>query len=241
MDVRPEHLLATAKERFALQDYYGCIYILEDIMQRGQAYADAYQLLGMALHMVDQRERALSALDTALSLNPRYVEAHIHRGLVLNELGRSDEASQAFDAARASGGERRDGIAKHHAAKLANHHALLGDAYAEAGAITQAIEQYQIALKLGPTFHDLRYRLARLLLEAGRTLEARDELEAVVSARPRFFEARAGLGMACYLSGDSASAETIWEQMEEQYPNDIRVKAYLALLRRGNGGDQPST
>ncbi len=239
MDVRPEHVLAIAKERFALQDYYGCLHLVEDLIGRGQAYADAFHLLGMARHMVDQRDAALEALDRALELNPRYVEAHVHRGLVLNEMGRSDEAAESFEAAQASGGEPLEGIARHHASKLANHHAQLGDAYAEVGALVQAIDQYRTALRLGPTFHDLRYRLARFLLECGRSLEAREELEAVVAARPQFFEARATLGLACYVSGDVVSAATIWEAMKEQYPNEVRVKAYLAMLKRANDPKPP--
>jgi tetratricopeptide (TPR) repeat protein len=207
---------------------------VEDLIADGQAYADAYQLLGMARHMVEQREAALEAFDRALQLNERYVEAHIHRGLVLSEMGRSEEAAEAFDAARKASGEPLKGIPRHHASKLANHHAQLGEAYAEIGALGRAVDQYRAALELGPTFHDLRYRLARLLLESGRSLEAREELEAVVAAKPLFFEARAALGLACYVSGDTISAATIWEAMDEQYPNEVRVKAYLAMLKRGN-------
>lgn len=240
IDVRPEHVLSIAKERFALRDYYGCLHLVEDLIASGQAYADAYQLLGMARHMVEQREAALEAFDKALELNGRYVDAHIHRGLVLSELGRSEEAAASFDAARESSGEPLQGIARHHASKLANQHAQLGEAYADIGALAQAVDQYRAALELGPTFHDLRYRLSRLLLECGRSLEAREELEAVVAAQPEFFEARATLGLACYVSGDVISAATIWESMEQKYPDEVRIRAYLAMLKRATeqGNDQ---
>ena len=54
------------------------------------------------------------------------------------------------------------------------------------GRADDAIREYQRAITLGPTFADLRYRLARLLLESGRTLEAREVLEQVVRDRPGF-------------------------------------------------------
>jgi Flp pilus assembly protein TadD len=76
-----------------------------------------------------------------------------------------------------------------------------------------------------------------LLLEAGRSLEAREELETVVAARPDFIEARAALGMACYVSGDRASAATIWTELDRDQPGDIRARAYLAMLRRGQRED----
>jgi tetratricopeptide (TPR) repeat protein len=232
MDIGPEHLLGQAKERFGLQDYYGCIHLLEDVIESGRGFADAHQLLGVALHLVGQPDRALEALETAVKLNPRYVEALIHRGLVLNDLGRSEEAQESFSAARDSGAQLREGIPQHHASKLANQHAELGEAYAEAGALGQAIDQYRDALKLGPTFHDLRYRLARLLMETGQALEAREVLEVVVAARPGFLEARANLGMACYMAGDRTQAALVWNEIVRDHPEDLKARAYLAMLQR---------
>lgn len=232
MDTSPTQLLERAKERFALNDYFGAIHLLEEVIERGRAYADAHHLLGLCYHLAGQPERALDLLNEALRLNPRYVEAQVHRGLVLGELGRTEEAERAFAEARESTVHGLDGIAAHHAGKLANHHAALGEAYAEAGAMDQAIAQYRTSLALGPTFQDLRLRLARLLIEAGRTLEARDELEEVVRARPKSVEARAALGLACYLSGDAASAQGIWEALRRDNPGDPRAEVYLGLLTR---------
>src|SRR5207302_545601 len=100
--------------------------------------------------LVGQQEQALAQLDRALALNARYIEALIHRAIVLNELGREAEADVAFRRAAQVGGESRQGLPAHVAAKLANQHAALGDAYDEAGALPQAIDQYHAALALGP-------------------------------------------------------------------------------------------
>jgi len=129
MDVRPEQLLERAKERFDLQDYFGAIHLLEELIAGGRAFADAHHLLGLAYHLVGQSDRALVSLDQAITLNPRYVEALIHRGVILGEMGRTEEAQQSFDAAHESGSEREDGISRHMASKLANSHAALGEAF----------------------------------------------------------------------------------------------------------------
>jgi tetratricopeptide (TPR) repeat protein len=209
------------------------MHLLEELIETGRAYADAHQLLGLAYHMVGRSERALQAFDRALELNPRYVEAHIHRGIVLSDMGRSSEAELAFTLARDCGGADRGGVQEHHAAKLSNLHAALGEAYAEAGALNPAIEQYQVALRLGPNFHDLRYRLGRLLLDAGRSLEAREELQMAADARPGSPANQLALGLACYVSGDAVSARDIWENILANNPEDTRVSAYLAMLNRG--------
>lgn len=233
MDATPAQLLDRAKERFELQDYFGAIHFLEELIAGGRAFADAHHLLGLCYQLVGQTERALTSLSDAIRLNPHYVEARIHRGVILGEQGRSAEAEEDFEAAREAGGTPRDGLPAHHAAKLANHHALLGEAYAEAGALDRAIEQYVTALALGPTFHDLRYRLGRLLLETGRALEAREVLEEVAEARPGSAEVRCAVGLAAYLAGDAASAREIWEDVARAHPGDPRAGSYLAMLERG--------
>src|SRR5437867_3496547 len=175
MDVSPEHLVEQARERFQLHDYYGAIHLLEEVIATGRAFADAHHLLGLSYSLVGQAEQALAQLDRALALNPHYVEALVHRAIVLNELGREAEADSSFRRAAQVGGEPREGFVAHVAAKLANQHAALGEAYLEAGGVAQAIEQYEAALALGPAFHDLRYKLGRMLLQAGPAAAARGD------------------------------------------------------------------
>jgi tetratricopeptide (TPR) repeat protein len=227
-----ELLLARARERFVVQDYYGAVHLLESVVDSGRAFADVHHLMGVSLSLLGQSQRALGELERALELNPRYVEALIHRGLVLNELGRVDEAEEAFTKATANLNQKTAGLPSPVAAQLANRHAELAESYAGAGAVSRAIEEYERALELGPEFHDLRYRMARLLLEAGRVLEAREALERVLQARPSFVDAQAALGLAHYLSGDADGAREVWEACLARRPENARVEAYLAMLNR---------
>jgi tetratricopeptide (TPR) repeat protein len=239
MDVSPEHLVEQARERFELQDYYGAIHLLEELVATGRAFADAHHMLGLSYSLVGQSEQALTQLDRALQLNPRYVEALLHRAIVLNELGREDEADVMFRQAAQVGGEARQGFPAPMAAKLANQHARLGDAYLDSGGLPQAIQQYQEALALGPDFHDLRYKLGRLLIQAGRALDAREQFEIIVRSRPTYLDAAAMLGLACYLAGDGLGARAVWEDCRERRPEDPRVEAYLAMLGRNDGAVAP--
>ena len=105
-----ERLLARARERFAVQDYYGTVHLLEEIVASGRAFADVHHLLGVALSLLGQRERAVQEFARALELNPRYLEALIHQGLVLTELGREAEAEESFRRASASVAPPSDGL-----------------------------------------------------------------------------------------------------------------------------------
>lgn len=248
MDVSPERLVEQANERFQLQDYYGAIHLLEEVVGTGRAFADAHHLLGLSYSLAGQPERALEELDRALALNPNYIEALIHRALVLNALGREEEANAVLRRARHIGAERRAGFPTHVAAKLANQHAALGEAYLESGGLNEAIAQYEAALALGPAFHDLRYKLGRLLLEAGRALDAHEQFQTIVRERPAYLDAAAMLGLASYLAGDGLAARAVWEELRARRPEDPRVEAYLALLSRSDvpapaaaGADKPTT
>jgi tetratricopeptide (TPR) repeat protein len=198
----------------------------------GRSFADVQHLLGLCYALLGQPQRALEHFGKALELNPRYIEAHIHRGILLSDLGRSEEAAEAFRLASTHNHSQDTEFPPHVAANLANHHALLASAYAEHGAFQLAIEQYRRALELGPNFADLRYKLARALLESGDVLTAREELERVARDRPNFVDALASLGLARYLSGDVAGAQAVWHECLFARPKNVRVEAYLAMLER---------
>jgi protein O-GlcNAc transferase len=232
MDVSVAHLLGQARERFANRDYYGAAHLLEEIAGSGRAFADVHHLLGLCRSLLGQHERALEEFDRALTLNPRYIEAHIHRGIALLELGRLDDADAAFRQAAMHDAPTDTGFSRHVASQLANQHAGLGEAYAEAGALGEAVTQYSRAVDLGPDFHDVRYRLARLLLERGSALEAREHLERIVTANPEFVDARAALGLAHYLAGDPDAARLEWRAVLERRPGHARATAYLSMLGR---------
>jgi len=226
------HQLTAARERVALEDHHGAIVLLEGLLEAGHAYADVYHLLGLARGLLGHHAKALEAFDAALALNPGYLEAHIHRGIVLSTLGRTEEADTAFRSAAREGGETVAGLPKHAAASLANRHADLAEAYLEAGDPVEATAQFERALELGPAFHDLRYRLARLLLERGHLLEAREHLEHILGAHPGFLDARAGLGLAHYLAGDPDEASRHWRECLQRAPGDPASLAYLSLVDR---------
>lgn len=232
MDVSTRGIVDVARERFANRDYYGALLALGDLSGSGRAYADIYHLRGLCFSLLDRPDEALQEFDRALALNPRYLEALLHRGLVLNQFGRVDEAAAAFAAAAAAEGPPIAGLSAPIAARLANEHARLGDLYAEAGALAEAVLECRRAVELGPGFHDLRLRLARLLLESGNPLQAREELEVILTDRPDWVDAKVQLGMARYLAGDTAGARDTWRACRDARPDFERVAAYLAMVER---------
>ncbi|HVE77898.1 MAG TPA: tetratricopeptide repeat protein [Gemmatimonadaceae bacterium] len=224
--------MARARERFAVRDYHGAVLLLREAAVEGLAYADAYNLLGLSLALIGRQPEALSALDRALELNPRYIEAHLNRAVLLNDMGRSEEARTSFERAEHLGRPDESGFPAMVANRLANAHASLAGEYRAAGALDEAIAQYERALSLRPAFADIRLALARALIERGRVPDAGVALDGVLAARPDWLDAMLLRGLAAYLAGDLDGADAVWARAADRHPEEPRVEIYRAMLAR---------
>lgn len=221
-----------ARERFATRDYHGVIFLLTEAEREGTPYADALNLLGLSLAMVGRREEALAAFERALHRNPQYIEALLNRAIVLNELGRTEEARTAFAEAEALGRPDATGFPAIVANRLANSHAALGDEYRAAGALGEAVAQYRRALELRPAFADIRLALGRALLDERDFAGAIAELDAALRLREGWLDALLLRGLASYLAGDLAGASDVWTSASERHPEEPRLEIYRAMLAR---------
>ncbi|HWE41234.1 MAG TPA: tetratricopeptide repeat protein [Gemmatimonadaceae bacterium] len=231
MDSAPD-LVARARERFAVRDYHGAVLLLREAIVEGMAYADAQNMLGLSLALVGRSEEAIAAFDAALALNPRYVEAHLNRAVLLNDLGRLTEARAAFETAEHLGKPDETGFPVMVANRLANAHATLAHDYRAAGALDEAVAQYERALQLRPGYADVRLALARALTERGRHREAADQLDEILRIRPDWLDAMLLRGLTAYLQGDLAAADQIWTAAGERHPEEPRVEIYRSMLAR---------
>lgn len=228
-------LLTVARERFAARDYRGAALLLATAIEAGRGYADAHHMLGLCYAMTEWREEALRSFDEAIRLNPRYVEAHLNRAIVLSDLGRGLEASEALTHAQELGRPDSTGFPTMVANRLANMHAELGRAYREAGVLKAAVEQFRSALSIRAGFADLRLELARTLIESGEPQEAAPELDEILRSRPHWLEAMLLRGLAAYLAGDLGQAKSVWEGAAERHPEDPRLETYRSMLARRLG------
>ena len=60
MNVSPEHLIQQARERFAMQDYRGAAFLLEEVVAGGRAFADVHHLLGVSYSLLSLPAKALA-------------------------------------------------------------------------------------------------------------------------------------------------------------------------------------
>lgn len=228
-------LLIVGRERFAARDYRGAALMFASAIASGHGYADAHHMLGLCHAMLESREAALESFDQALRLNPRYVEAHLNRSIVLGDVGRGPEAAAALLQAHELGRADDTGYPAVVANTLANMHADLGRAYREAGGMQEAAEQYRRALAIRPGFADLRLDLARTLLDAGDPGGAARELDEILRERPDWLDAMLLRGLAAYLAEDLEQAKSVWDRARERHPEEPRLDTYRSMLARRQG------
>lgn len=229
---REPDLIARGRERFAVRDFHGAVLLLREAVLDGYAYPDIYNLLALSLALVERPLEALAAFDRAIALNPRYVEAHLNRTVLLSALGRDEEAQESLESARRLGRPDETGFPVVVANRLANAHASLGEHYRDAGALDEAVLQFARALDLRPGFPDIRLAHARALLERGRLVDAATSLDALLATSPRNLDALLLRGLAAFLQEDLAAADGYWTRAAEAHPSEPRIGIYLSMLAR---------
>jgi tetratricopeptide (TPR) repeat protein len=225
-------LIQQGREAYERRNYADALAAFRDVLRENPNFADIRHLTGLCLSFLGQPEAALTEFDQAITLNERYVEAHLNRAIVLTELGRYDDAQRAFEFAGRFETETEGPFPGLISARLANAHMELGDLYCEAGAPTEAVEQFRTALTMRPRFHDIRNKLAQALLQIGELDAAATELETVLHGNPRFLAARLNLGLVHFRRGDHQAAFREWETCRQQQPTNPQVRAYLAMIDR---------
>ncbi len=235
-----DQLIARGRECVAQNDYVGAISALREASDREPGYADVRHLLGLALGLSGQPEAAIEEFDRAVALNPSYVEAHLNRAITLNDLGRYDEAREAFRHAWDSDHSAGRSFSRSVSARLSNMHMELGDLYADLGSYVEAVDQYRRAAELRPDFLDIRTKLARALLEHGELDEAISELDGVLDENAHYVEARVSLGLVYYRAGDYDAAAAEWRTCLQQAPDHPKARAFLNMPRTQTAGEEGS-
>ena len=228
-------LIRMGKNAFSEADCLRAERHLLGALEDGAKYPDIHYTLGLIDHQRGKYRRAVERFGQAVSLNPDYAEALISLSITLNDMGRYDEARDAYDRAAEilsrKGGSPGGNLFR---GRIANLHKELGELYLALGQHDEAIREYRRALSVAPGYPDLRVRLVAALREAGRTDEACNEVDAFLAEAPDNAAALIQKGILHYLSGEKAQARRAWEEALYKEPLNKIVQVYLNTIDREN-------
>jgi Flp pilus assembly protein TadD len=167
----------------------------------------AYHNRGLAFNRRGEIDRAIEDYHKAISLNPRYPDAHSNLGIALYQKGLVDQAIAEYRVAiqldpRNANAHKNMGVALYMSSRFAEAlehylivatlrpddagaHMDLGSAYGALGDYYKAIEHFQTALRIRPDFADAHYNLATAYSMTGRMDKANDHYEKARRLNPR--------------------------------------------------------
>jgi len=235
MDESARERLTRGRDHYQAGEYDLAEPYLSELAAGDAPFADVFDMLGVIYHQQGRVQEAALMFERALAINGNYTEAALNLAVTYNDLGKYKEANAIYarvmDASK-NAPRQLDPYAK---GKLANMHADLGAAYRGLGLLTDAVREYEKALALCPTFHDLRADLGATLREAGNLDAAAREFERIREDRPRYIPARLHLGLVYYGLGRNVEALAEWQEILVFEPGNKSATMYIAMV----GGTVP--
>lgn len=174
-----------------------------------------------ALTNLRQYELAREMVDEALRIDDQNAIAHYNRGVILAQLGDTQEAATAYRASLELGPGNL----------LAYEN--LGELLAAQGAEEEAEAVFADGLKVAPEAPGLLYRLGSLHAKAGRYAQGIVLLEKSVAVRPNSAPARTNLGYAYHQLERYDDAIAQYEALTRIYPKQVvgYADAWLRMAR----------
>lgn len=206
--------------------------LIREKIQKDPQGADGYYLMGVSSYFQGNVGPTITSLRKALELDPRHTDAAICLSVLLNDLGKYDEAKKVFEQANYSVVHRREGVISSVDQKFAVKHLELGDLYFRYRRYDEAIEEYSKAALLNPLHFETRIRRAKANARKGFVSRALQDLQALKHEHPEFLSARIHLGLLHYSQGNLIDAEHEWEETTRRQPNHPEAVAYLSMIRR---------
>jgi tetratricopeptide (TPR) repeat protein len=211
-------------------DYQTALDDFQAILADHPGFPDVHNKAGLCLAMLGDPEAALRSFDEAIKISDDYAEAHLNRAILLQELGRFEEARRDLQRADELDHKDSEEFPSDVGHKIAIAHVKLGDLYLVADHPEEAAEQYKKALDVRARFLDIRTKYAEALMGMERWDDAHEQLQIILDGNPHFTSARVRLGVVLHRKGDESGAREEWERCLEDDPRDMRPKAYLAAL-----------
>ncbi len=185
--------------------------LLVDQCEKTPHDAQAWFLLGACNHQTHKLEDALQALEHALSIEPRHIQARCAKGTVLSDLGRQQEALHVYRKALH--------LAPTDAQLLVNMSIVLE----QTGDMRAALEHYDRALEHHPGFQSALLNRGALLIRMGRLEEALDNNTRLAAAHPDWEHAQFNLGESLLALGRWDKALTTYERVLAINPGSAKT------------------
>jgi tetratricopeptide (TPR) repeat protein len=209
---------------------------LVDIHRAQRGTPESYYLLGSLLSQKNRIAEAVEAFQSALRLDPRFVDAAISLSVVFNDIGDYKEGRRYFQLAEqlARATNKFQGAGVLQTKEISRGHLDLAQRYRGLQAWDDAISEYVKAAQLDPKNPEIRILLSKAYAQKRMFREAHAELHRLVTENPGHISARVHLALLYHALGNTIDAQIELNEALKHDPHNEQVKTYLAMTREAS-------
>ncbi len=228
-------LIDEAREAFIDGKYKEAEALLMQPTLQNSNNPEIFQMLATIYYNRGQFNKAVKTFKKALQVDPTYSDAAVGLSIILNDLGRYDEAKKVFEDAQSLIDKKKQTKASTLTntveEKFASKHIELADMYLQYKRFDKALEQYQTAYKMTQKKIDVAILIAECLVQAGKPQQAIKELKAILQLNQKAVAPRLKLGLILYNSHMIAEAVDQWENVLRIEPKNDEAIRYLKMTQ----------
>ena len=224
-------LIEEARIAFIEGDYATAEPILNQPTLLNSKNPEVLQMLATIYYDQGKFNKAIATFKRALEIEPGYTDAAVGLSIILNDIGRYDDAKKIFEDAKAQLDAKKQINEPNINEKFAAKHAELADMYLQFKRFEESAEQYLKAVSLSTKKLELNLRLAECYVQAGQKDRAIKELKALLQADPRLTAPRLKLGLILYNSHHIAEAVDQWENILRYDSKNQEAIRYLKMAQ----------
>jgi tetratricopeptide (TPR) repeat protein len=225
-------LLYSAKKLYDEGNYKRALHLLEEVSNLSPSHSEAFFMMGNIYHIEGNLGKAIKAFNKVIELDPGNTDASISLSVILNDIGRYEDAKNIFDKADKKIKSESSGVKDPHVdKKFSTKHYELAEMYFAYNRLDEALFEYNKTIELNSENLDARIKVAKVYAKKGFTHKAIEVLRAVKSDHPHFSPARVALGLVHYGLGNVVEAQTEWQQALMREPNNQELHMYLSLSK----------
>lgn len=226
-------LMKKAKEAFQKNDFKTASLFFTEIITENPNATEAYFYQANIFHMRGELGKAVRGFQRVLELDPQHTDASISLSVILNDIGKYEEAKAVFDRANQQVKlSPHQGLAEPHLnRKFSLKHYELAEMYSSYQRWDESLFEYNKAIGLDPDNLEIRIKVAKLYSRKGFVSKALEELKRLKTEHPGYQPARMALGLLYYGNGNVVEAQAEWQGVLSRDPAHSEAMMYLNLSR----------
>lgn len=232
-------MLHTAKESFINGNYKMAEPMLKQLLLVKNRDPEVYQMLASIYYDQGKFKRAIKTFRRALEIDPGYTDASIGLSIILNDIGKYDEAKQVFEEAREYLDKKKSKLDSFAEEKISQKHFELGEMYANYRMYKEAIEQLRAALRFSPGNAEIVVRIADAYVASKQAEKAVSFLLEHLNDYPSANPVRIKLGLIYYNGNRILEACEEWERVLKFDPQHTDAKSYIKLAQNAKVTERP--